>query len=256
MIIAIDIGNSSITIGCIDACRTYLVEHISTSHSKTDLEYAITIKNILELYNIPAENLEGGILSSVVPPLTGLIRKSVEKLTHKSVMVVGPGVKTGLNIKIDNPAQLGSDLVVDAVAAVKEYPLPLIIIDMGTATAFSVIDQNGVYIGGAIAPGIRISVDSLTSKTSQLPRISLDPPKYVIGKNTVDCMKSGAVLGSAAMVDGMLERMEETLQAKPSVVATGGLAPFIIPHCRHNIIYDETLSLKGLWIIYSKNKGC
>ena len=168
-------------------------------------------------------------------------------------MIVGPGLKTGLNILMDNPAQVGSDLIVGAVAGIAEYPLPLTIIDMGTATTICVIDGNKNYIGGMILPGLRVSLDSLTSRTSQLPRISLDPPKRLIGKNTSECMKSGILYGNASWIDGMIDRIEEDLGQKTTVVATGGLAGTIIPLCRHNIILDDELLLKGLLLIYQKN---
>ena len=254
MILAVDIGNSNIVVGCIDGEKTYFVERLSTDRGKTDLEYAISIKIILDLYHILPENLEGSILSSVVPPLSSVIKRSVEKVLKKEALLVGPGIKTGLNIKIDNPGQLGSDLVVDAVAAIYEYPTPLIVIDMGTATTMSVIDETGQYLGGAIIPGLRVSLDSLTSRTSQLPRVSLEAPRSVIGKNTIECMKSGAILGNASLLDGMIDRINEELGKEATVVATGGLVSFIAPHCRHSIICDDNLLLKGLWILYQKNK--
>ncbi|MEG1873101.1 MAG: type III pantothenate kinase, partial [Ruthenibacterium sp.] len=166
---------------------------------------------------------------------------------------IGPGIKTGLNILIDNPAQLGSDLVVDAVAAIHAYEKPLIIIDMGTATTFSVVDQKGNYLGGVICSGLKISLDALTARTSQLQSIGLEPPKSVIGCNTVDCMKSGAIYGGASMLDGMIDRIQEEMGQKAIVVATGGLGKFVVPYCKHPIIYDDALLLKGLWLIYKKN---
>lgn len=254
MILAVDIGNSNIVMGCIDQENTLFVERISTDRDKTDLEYALQLKLVLDLYHITPEQIEGAIISSVVPPLSNLVKRSVEKILKKEAMLVGPGLKTGLNIKIDNPAQLGSDQVVDAVAAIYEYPTPLIVIDMGTATTISAIDQAGQYLGGAIVPGLRVAVDALTSRTSQLPRISLEAPRHAIGTNTIECMKSGAVLGNAALLDGMIDRISDELEGNVTVVATGGLAPSIVPHCRHKIICDDNLLLKGLWILYQKNK--
>ena len=189
----------------------------------------------------------------MVPPVTSVINRALEKLTGEKALVVGPGIRTGLNIKIDNPAQLGSDLVVDAVAGIAEYPLPLIIIDMGTATTMSAIDAAGNYLGGVIIPGVRVALDSMVSRTAQLPRISFEAPKKAIGKNTIECMKSGSVLGSASMLDGMIDRLEEELSQDATVVATGGIAPFITPHCKHKIVCDDTLLLKGLYLIYNKN---
>ncbi len=253
MILAIDIGNTNIVIGCIEGTDISFVERISTDTQKTTLEYASIFKMVLDIYHIQPGQLKGSILSSVVPPINHVICDAIEKVMHIKPMVVGPGVKTGLNILIDNPAQLGSDLVVDAVAALKEYPAPLIIIDMGTATTMSAIDAKGNFLGGTITPGIRVALESLVSRTSLLSQISLEPPKKAIGRNTIDSMKSGSVLGNAAMLDGMIDRFREELQGDVTVVATGGLAQFIVPLCRHEIIYDDALLLKGLWYIYEKN---
>ncbi len=254
MILAIDMGNSNIVIGGIDNARTYFVERVTTNHGKTELEYAVNIKDIMEIHNLPVSAVEGAIVSSVVPPLTDVVLSAIKKITGKTPMLVGSGMKTGLNIKMDNPKTVGSDLIVNAVAALKEYPAPIIVIDMGTATTMSVIDKAGNYTGGIIFPGLRVSLDSLSSRAAQLPYIGLNKPSKIIGKNTIDCMKSGILYGNAAMIDGVIDRMEEELGAKGSLVATGGLASLIIPLCRHNINYDDDLLLKGLEILYEKNK--
>lgn len=253
MILAIDMGNTNIVVGGIDSERTYFVERITTNHVKTALEYAINIKNILEIHQIGKEQVEGAIVSSVVPPLNATISSAIKKIFGFRPMLVGAGMKTGLNIIMDNPKTVGSDMIVDAVAAIKEYPCPLIIIDMGTATTMSVVDHAGNYIGGVILPGLKVSLDSLSSKTAQLPFISLDIPQKVIGKNTIDCMRSGIMYGTAGTIDGILDRMEKELGEPPTVLATGGLSRFIVPLCRHKIIYDEALLLKGLLILYQKN---
>lgn len=254
MILAIDMGNTNIVIGCIDDEKIHFVERMSTDLSKTELEYAISIKNVLELYSIDVKQIDGIIISSVVPPLLNIIRHAAEKVVNKKTLVVGPGVKTGLNILMDNPASVGSDMIVSAVAALREYEPPIIFIDMGTATTISVIDKKGNYIGGAILPGINSSLNALVSNTAQLPRISMEAPRRIIGKNTIECMKSGIVIGNAACIDGMIERIEEELKQKAVVLATGGIASSIIPHCKHEIIIDEALLLKGLKIIFDKNK--
>lgn len=255
MVLAIDIGNTNIVIGCLRTAEDVVfVERLSTDATKTVLEYAISIKNVLELYGIEGKDLDGVIISSVVPPVTNQMRESVEKVTGLKAMVVGPGVKNGLHIQMDNPAQVGSDLIVNAVAALHEYQPPLIVIDMGTATTLSVVDRERNYIGGMILPGIRVSLDSLVSRTSQLSKISLEAPKRLIGKNTTECMKSGVVHGNAACIDGMIERIEAELGEKAMVLATGGLAQVIIPHCYHEIIVDDALLLKGLLLIYLKNQ--
>ena len=222
MILAIDMGNTNIVIGCIDSERTWFVERLTTSHDKTGTEYAINIKNILEIHQIKPAQIEGAILSSVVPPLNAAISSAVKKILGYHPMLVSSGIKTGMNILMDNPKTVGSDMIVDAVAAIREYPAPIIIIDMGTATTMSVVDRAGNYIGGVILPGLYVSLDSLSSKTAQLPSISLDIPKKVIGKNTVDCMRSGAMYGNAGMIDGIIERMEDELGETATVIATGG----------------------------------
>lgn len=254
MILAIDIGNTNIVIGCIKDNEILFVERLHTDGKKSQLEYAISLKNVLELYGVDRKGLEGGIISSVVPPVTGTIHNAAAKIIGKELLVVGPGVKTGLDIRIDNPAQLGPGLVVGAVAGIEEYGSPLVIIDMGTATAFTVVNEKRQVIGGMILPGVGVALDSLTSRTSQLPKISLDPPKKFIGSNTVDCMKSGVLYGNACCIDGMIARIREELGVVPKVVATGGLAKRIIPYCREQIHMDDALLLKGLNLIFERNQ--
>lgn len=253
MILAIDMGNTNIVVGCIRDNNILFVERISTDLLKTELEYAVSFKTVFELYGIDSGEIHGAIISSVVPPLTVIIGSAVEKIIGKKPMVVGPGVKTGLNILMDNPKTVGADLIVDAVAGISEYGAPLIVIDMGTATTISVIDRDRNYIGGMIIPGLRVSMDSLVNRTSQLPRIGFEAPDKVIGTNTVDCMKSGIINGNASMLDGMIERIHSELGYKTKVVATGGLAKVVIPMCKHEIFNDDSLLLKGLNIIYNKN---
>lgn len=255
MILAIDMGNTNIVVGGIDEEQTYFVERISTDHGRTPLEYAVSLKNILEFHQIAPSAIEGSIISSVVPPLRDTIKQAVEKVIGKPALLVGPGMKTGLNILMDNPATVGSDLVVDSVAAIHHYPAPLIVIDMGTATTMCVVDKNHNYIGGVIIPGLKVSLDSLSGRASQLPYISLDAPKKAIGKNTIDCMRSGIIYSNAGAIDGIIDRFEEELGGPATVVATGGLFRFVAPHCRHEIIYDDALLLKGLLVIYNKNKA-
>ena len=247
MILAIDMGNTNIVIGCVDDKKVLFEERLSTDYSKTELEYAIGFKTVLEIYNINSDDIKGAIISSVVPQLVNIIKAAVEKTVGITPLMVGPGIKTGLNILMDQPRQVGTDMIVDAVATLNGYGAPAIIIDMGTATTISVVDEKENYIGGVILPGIRVSVDSLVSRTAQLPRISLD------------CMKSGVIYGNASCIDGMLDRIIEAngfgVNGKPEakVVATGGLAKVIVPHCKHNIHIDAELLLKGLRIIYDKN---
>lgn len=253
MILAVDIGNTNIVIGCIEQEKIFFVERVSTNISKTELEYVVEFKTLLDLYQIKVEDITGCIIASVVPPLNNTVRSAMEKLLRITPLLVGPGVKTGLNILMDNPGQVGSDLIVNAVAGLHYYGAPIIMIDMGTATTISVVDDKKNYIGGMILPGVKVSLESLVNRTSQLPRISLEAPKKVVGKNTIDCMKSGIVMGQAACMDGMIERIWDELGYQAKVVATGGLAGCIVPYCKKEIIYDNELTLKGLDIIYRKN---
>ena len=253
MILAIDIGNTNIVLGCFDEDNIILRERISTNHTATQLEYASTIKTAFEMYGIDPKGITGAIISSVVPAVTNNVKSAIEKFLGIRTLVIGPGIKTGLSIVIDNPSQLGSDLVVDAVAGLSEYPAPMIIIDMGTATTLSVINSKKEYIGGMIVPGLAISHDALISRTSQLSKIALEKPKKVIGSNTIDCIKSGLLYGNAGMLDGLIERINESLGEKCTVVATGGLSTVVTPLCKNEITVDEDLLLKGLKVIYSKN---
>ena len=254
MILAIDIGNTNIVVGCIDKEKIYFTERVATVRTKTELEYAIDIKTILDIYHINRTDIDGAIISSVVPQITNAAKLAVHKILHKDAMVLGPGIRTGLNIMLDNPGEMGADRVADAVAALAQYPVPLVIVDMGTATTVSVLDDRKRYIGGMIMPGVRISLDALTSRCSQLSGISIEEPKRIIGKNTVDCMKSGILYGNAAAIDGIIDRIEEELGQKVTVIATGGMSKKIIPHCRRKMILDVDLLLKGLQIIYEKNR--
>ena len=254
MILAIDIGNTNIVVGCIDEEKIYFTERLSTVRTKTELEYAVDLKTVLDIYHIKRTDIEGCIISSVVPQITGFAKLAAEKILKKEVMVLGPGVKTGLNIVMDNPGQLGADLVADAVAGLASYPVPLVVIDMGTATTISVVNSKKQYIGGMIMPGVGISLDALTARASQLSGISIDAPRHIIGKNTIECMKSGVLYSNAAALDGIIDRIEEELGEKTTVIATGGLAKKIVSHCRKEIILDEELLLKGLMLIYRKNK--
>lgn len=255
MLLAIDVGNTNIVLGCFDGDKILFRERLSTNQQATDLEYISGIKMALDMHGVEKDAIQDAIISSVVPSVTATLREAVGKYIRKRVMVVGPGIKTGLSIMIDNPAQLGSDLVVDAVAGLQEYPAPMIIIDMGTATTLSLINEKKQYIGGVISTGMAASMDALVSRTSQLPKISFEPPKRIIGSNTIDCMKSGILYGTACMLDGMITRMEQELGQPCTVIATGGLARIVVPLCTHEMILDDDLLLKGLYAIYQKNKN-
>lgn len=254
MILAVDIGNTNIVVSGFSGEKILFTERISTEHLSTDLEYTVLIRTVLDLNHMKYADFDGCIISSVVPPVTQTVRESVLRTIGREPVIVGAGVKTGLKIQVDNPAALGSDRVADAVAASHEYPLPVITVDMGTATTLSVVDETGTFCGGMIIPGVRVALDSLSSRASQLPVISLQPPKTVIGKNTVDCMKSGIIYSTASAIDGVTARIEEELGRPCTVVATGGNAPAIIPYCKRKIIHDPMLLLKGLILIYEKNR--
>ena len=254
MILVVDIGNSNVVIGGVDGEKILFEARLRTDSTKTSDEYTIDLKNILDIYSVNKELIEGSIIASVVPQVLNTFQTALMKLTGKKALVVGPGLKTGLNIAIDNPSQTGADLVVGAVAALREHKAPLIVIDMGTATTMVVLDKTGALIGGSISPGVKISMDALTGGTALLPGLQLDQPKRAIGRNTTDCMRSGIMLGTACMLDGMIQRMEEELGYQTTVVVTGGIAKFVVPMCRREMIYDKDLLVKGLAALYRENK--
>ena len=255
MILTIDIGNAMIALGCVEGDRILFRGRVNTDRVKTSDQYCIDLKTLLEIYEADLEDIEGTVISSVVPQVLNSMRTAVVKLTGREALVVGPGLKTGLNILLDNPSQIGGDLVASAVAALREHKPPMIVIDMGTATTMSVLDESGAYLGGCVCPGVQLSVDALTKNTSLLPGIHLEQPRQAIGRNTADAMRSGVVMGTASMLDGMIDRFEEELGAECTVVVTGGVGRFIVPLCRHEMIYDRDLVMKGLAALYRDNVG-
>lgn len=256
MLLAMDVGNTNIVLGCICGDAIRCTARMATDRIRTEDEYAMALSQIFALRGIDPKGLDGAILSSVVPELKPILVRAVQLLCGITPLVVGAGVKSGLNIRIDDPATLGSDLVVGAVGAMAKYPKPLLVFDFGTATTLSVIDGKGAYRGGMIMPGLRMAVEALASHTAQLPHIDLQAPPRVIGTNTVDCMNAGAIYGNAAMLDGIIGRVEEELgEPLAAVVATGGLIAKIAPYCRRAIAVEDDLMLWGLKIIYEKNKG-
>ena len=254
MILTIDIGNSNIVLGGVRDQEIVFEARLRTEVTKTSDQYCVDLKILMEVYGVSNRDIEGSIIASVVPQVLNSMRTAVQKLTGKVPLVVGPGLKTGLNILLENPGQTGADLVVADVAALREHKPPLIVIDMGTATTMSVLDKNGAHIGGCIIPGVKISMDALTDRTALLPGLQLDQPKKAIGRNTIDAMRSGIMLGTACMLDGMVERMEEELGYKTTVIVTGGIAKFIVPMCKTPMIYDKDLIIKGLAALYRDNK--
>jgi len=254
MILAIDIGNSNTVIGCIDNSDISHVFRLSTNSAKTADEYAVEIGGILDFHGVERAKIDGAVLSCVVPPLTGVFKNAVKLLSGVDAIVVGAGVKTGMNISIDDPGQLGGDMVATAVGALASYEPPVIIVDLGTATKMFVLDKTGSFIGGAILPGVWISMNALAASTSQLPRVPIEAPNRSISANTVDCMKSGVVFGAASAIDGMTERFEAELGQRAQIVATGGLAEAVYRFCKREIVYDPHLILRGLGIIFDKNR--
>ena len=254
LLLAIDIGNTNLNMGIYDGDVLIFTSRLATDSRLTSDQYAYEIKNILSIYGKHLGDIEDCIISSVVPNVQTAICNALSNICEVVPMTVGPGIKTGLNIKIDNPAQLGADLVAGAVGAINEYTLPCIIIDMGTATTIFAIDSDGGFVGGSICAGVRLTLKALCENTAQLPATEIVAPPSVIGKNTSDCMKSGLVFGTAAMIDGIVERMKSEIGENASVVATGGLSREIIKYCKTDIIYNENILLEGLRIIYEKNK--
>ena len=254
MILTIDVGNSNIVIGGVREDEIVFEGRLRTETTKTSDQYCMDLKSLLDIYKIQTEQIEGAIIASVVPQVLNSMQTAVKKLTGLNSLVVGPGLKTGLNIRLENPSQTGADLVVGCVAALREHKPPMIVIDMGTATTMVVLDETGALIGGCICPGVKISMDALTERTALLPGLQLDQPKKAIGRNTIDCMRSGIMLGTACMLDGMIEKMEQELGQKTTAVATGGIAKFVLPMCKTPIHYDKDLLIKGLAALYRDNK--
>lgn len=252
MLLAIDVGNTNIVIGVFDGDKTALESRIDTNPSRMADQYAMTFMDILELYKIELASISGAIISSVVPPVTQQIKRAVKTLFGLDALVVGPGVKTGLNIAIDDPSTLGADMVCVAVAAKAKFRLPCIIIDLGTANKILALDRNGSFLGGAISPGIKMSFEALSAGTAALPLISEGAIGNIIGSNTVDSMRTGVVVGTACMIDGIVERYEEKTGAA-DVIVTGGLAEVVAPYCKHKMTLDSHLIMTGLRLIYEKN---
>ena len=218
------------------------------------MEFSVSIRTILQLHAVDASAIDGAILSSVVPSLTTVLSHAVQKTVQVTPLIVSPGIKTGLSICVEHPEQVGSDRVVDAVAAAAAYPLPVLVIDMGTATTCSVIDAQHRFLGGIIMAGMQTSLDALVTRTSQLPKISFDPPKQMIGTNTIDCIKSGLLYGTASCLDGIITRTEEALGTPVTTVITGGLAHLVLPYCKQTLHYDPDLLLNGLILLYQANR--
>lgn len=253
MVLAIDIGNTNIVVGGFLEDELQFVLRIATDVLKTEDEYASKIMSVLSAHEVKKSDITGCIISSVVPPLTNILKKAISFSYGVEALSVCPGIKTGINIHCDDPSSVGADLITACVGCHNIYGSPALIIDMGTATKMIIMDKVGTFSGAVIIPGVNMGLKSLSSGTAQLPQISLEAPASVIGKNTLDCMRSGVVFGNASLLDGMIDRIFEGLGTTLPVYATGGLCKTIVAHCHHEITVDENLLLKGLNIIYKKN---
>ncbi|MCR5294357.1 MAG: type III pantothenate kinase [Lachnospiraceae bacterium] len=255
MLLAIGISNTFTEIGILDGSRITARDRVSSQGERTPLEYSVLFSSFMEMNGIRKSDIDGAILSSVVPSLTSAVVKAVERAAGVNPLIVGPGVKSGLRIRIDDPRQLGADIAARAVGGISRYGSPLLLINMGSATTISVIDGSGAFTGTVIVPGAGLSLNALIDGTSQLPGIDLSAPRKVIGTNTVDSMKSGAVFGQAALIDGLAERILAELGEEARIVAAGTYASAIIPHCKKKIQLDDELLFLGLRLIFEKNSS-
>ena len=252
--LAIDVGNAHMTLGVMDDESILMSDSLGTDRRRTKEEYAVLFRNMLLFRGIEPESLEGAIVSSVVPPLRETIPEAIRMITGKRCMIVGPGLKNGLKIRIDDPAQLGSNSVANAVAAVALYPLPALVFDLGIATTVSVVGTGAEYRGGLLMPGVEVGLEAMISQASLLSHVSLsEGPHTLIGTNTNDCISSGVIHGAAAMLDGIADRLREEIGENVHLIMTGRIAPQILPFCREPFVYEKDLRLKGLRIIYKKN---
>ena len=255
MILTVDVGNSNIVLAAVEGDEILFEARLLTDAARTADQYRADAQAVLEAHGVDPRKLEGSVIASVVPAVQEALFHALHRLTGQEPLTVVPGLKTGLTVLTDDPNEIGADLVVGSVAALRMYQPPVIMVDMGTATTVMALNRDGAFVGGCIAPGVRISMDALTGRTALLPDLELEMPEKAIGSNTVDCMRSGVLMGAACMLDGMVERMEAELGCKTTVIATGGIARFVIPMCKTPMIYDQDLLVKGLAILYRENRG-
>ncbi|GAB4264838.1 type III pantothenate kinase [Thermincola ferriacetica] len=255
MLLVLDVGNTNIVLGVFEGANLLNSWRIATDKQKAVDEYGVQIRVLFDYSGVKPQKIKDVIISSVVPPVTPILEGMAKKYFNAKPMVVGPGIKTSISIKYDNPREVGADRIVNAVAARALYKGPLIVVDFGTATTFCAISESGEYLGGAIAPGVGISMEALFTRAAKLPRVELIRPKNVIGKNTVSSMQSGIFYGFVGQVDGIIKRIKEEMGADAYVVATGGLAELIGRESRMIDVVNKNLTLEGLRIIYERNKG-
>lgn len=253
VILALDIGNTNLVFGVLEGGAVRAQARAAAGQMESAEEVRLALLDFFARAGIAPAEAEGGILSSVVPRLTQAAAEGAAQVLGRPPLIVGPELDLGLPVLSDDPKRVGTDRLVIAAGALAEYPPPLILADLGTATNIEAVDAHGAHVGGAIAPGVRTALDALTARAAQLPEISLDAPGPVIGRNTVDCMRSGALYGAAAMLDGMIDRIEAELGGRATALATGGLAPLVVPLCRREIRLEPDLMLKGLEVLYYRH---
>lgn len=254
MLLALDIGNTHITTGVYSDNKLLCVCRLASDKFRTEDQYAVEIRDILDINKININNINHAVIGSVVPSLTLILKRAIKKLTNITSLDISDIENPGINIKLKDPSLIGADLLAGCVAAVNLFSLPAIVFDLGTATTICVIDDNKNMLGGVITPGPLISLEALTSRSALLSSISLQAPEFTIGKTNEDCMRSGLVFGTACMIDGMCDRIEKEINNKCTIIATGGLSKDIIPHCKRNIILSDNLILEGLKILYKNSK--
>lgn len=254
MILAIDTGNTHTVVGCVNEKNEVVHRlRIPTDRDDTEYGYAARIQQLFDIFQIDVKAIDASVISSVVPQVTVVLKKAVKILTGLDSLVLGEGIKTNLEIRLEGG--IAPDLEATAVAAKEDYPLPCIIVDMGTATTLTVVNEEGAYIGGAILPGVGTALNAMIDATSLLPGISIEPPSRAIAVETVDAMKSGVVYGAAGSIDGIVDHFSQEMGREPaSIVMTGGIGHLIAPVCRHEVTVDDDMLLKGLIKIYHMNK--